>query len=60
MLRINSRCWRCGEVSLAIEEMMLVEHGDGDGGGAPTPRIVPHEPLNSGGRFSRNAATPSR
>lgn len=31
MLRVKSRCWRCGELNLALEEIMLVEHGDGDG-----------------------------
>lgn len=31
MLRVKSRCWRCGEVTLALEEIMMVEHGDGDG-----------------------------
>lgn len=31
MLRVKSRCWRCGEVSLSLEEIMLVEHGDGEG-----------------------------
>ncbi len=31
MVRVKSRCWRCGEVSLSLEEIMLVEHGDGEG-----------------------------
>ncbi|MDI6874646.1 hypothetical protein [Candidatus Solincola sp.] len=31
MLRVKSRCWRCGEITLALEDIMLVEHGDGDG-----------------------------
>jgi len=31
MIRVKSRCWRCGEVTLSLADIMLVEHGDGDG-----------------------------
>ncbi|MBC7230104.1 MAG: hypothetical protein H5T74_06905 [Actinobacteria bacterium] len=31
MIRVKSRCWRCGEVNLSLEDILLVEHGDGDG-----------------------------
>ena len=31
MLRVKSRCWRCGEVTLSLDDILLVEHGDGDG-----------------------------
>jgi rRNA maturation protein Nop10 len=31
MVRVKSRCWRCGEVTLSMEDIILVEHGDGDG-----------------------------
>jgi hypothetical protein len=31
MLRVKSRCWQCGEVALSLEDILLVEHGDGDG-----------------------------
>jgi hypothetical protein len=31
MLRVKSRCRNCGEVSLALEDIVLVEHGDGEG-----------------------------
>lgn len=31
MVRVKSRCWRCGEVTLSLEDILLVEHGDGDG-----------------------------
>ncbi|MDY6793945.1 MAG: hypothetical protein SWK76_01490 [Actinomycetota bacterium] len=31
MVRVKSRCWRCGEVALSLDDITLVEHGDGDG-----------------------------
>lgn len=31
MVRVKSRCWRCGEVNLSLENILLVEHGDGEG-----------------------------
>ena len=31
MVRVKSRCRKCGEVSLTLEDILLVEHGDGDG-----------------------------
>jgi hypothetical protein len=31
MLRVKSRCFSCGEVTLALDDILLVEHGDGDG-----------------------------
>ncbi len=31
MVRVKSRCWKCGEVALSLEDILLVEHGDGDG-----------------------------
>lgn len=31
MVLVKSRCWRCGEVNLSLEDILLVEHGDGDG-----------------------------
>lgn len=31
MIRVKSRCWRCGEITLSLEDIILVEHGDGDG-----------------------------
>lgn len=31
MIRVKSRCWKCGEVVLDLEDILLVEHGDGDG-----------------------------
>ncbi len=31
MVRIKSRCSKCGEVTLSMQDIILVEHGDGDG-----------------------------
>jgi len=31
MVRVKSRCCNCGEVALSLEDILLVEHGDGDG-----------------------------
>jgi hypothetical protein len=31
MVRVKSRCWKCGEVALSLEDILLVEHGDGEG-----------------------------
>lgn len=31
MIRVKSRCWKCGEVALELDDLLLVEHGDGDG-----------------------------
>ncbi len=31
MVRVKTRCWKCGEVALSLEDILLVEHGDGDG-----------------------------
>ena len=31
MVSIKSRCCDCGEVVLSLEDIMLVEHGDGEG-----------------------------
>ena len=31
MVRVKSRCCRCGEVALSLEDIILVEHGDGEG-----------------------------
>jgi hypothetical protein len=31
MVRVKSRCWKCGEVVLTLEDILLVEHGDGSG-----------------------------
>lgn len=31
MVRVKSRCWKCGEVDLSLSDIILVEHGDGDG-----------------------------
>ncbi len=31
MVRVKSRCCNCGEVVLALEDILLVEHGDGEG-----------------------------
>ena len=31
MVRVKSRCWRCGEVALSLPDILLVEHGDGEG-----------------------------
>ena len=31
MVRVKSRCWKCGEVNLTLDDILLVEHGDGDG-----------------------------
>lgn len=51
MLRIKSRCWRCGDVALAVEDIILVEHGDGDGTfytftcyGCGDPQAYPADP----------------
>lgn len=31
MVRVKSRCCKCGEVTLSLEDIMLIEHGDGEG-----------------------------
>lgn len=31
MVRVKSRCWKCGDVNLNLEDIILVEHGDGEG-----------------------------
>ena len=31
MVRVKSRCCNCGEVTLSLDEIILVEHGDGEG-----------------------------
>jgi hypothetical protein len=31
MVRVKSRCRKCGEVNLSLEDIILVEHGDGEG-----------------------------
>ncbi len=31
MVRVRTRCCNCGEVALSLEDILLVEHGDGDG-----------------------------
>ena len=31
MVHVKSRCWRCGEVDLSLGDIILVEHGDGEG-----------------------------
>ncbi len=31
MVRVKSRCCTCGEVALSLEDILLIEHGDGEG-----------------------------